>query len=240
MGAISIETSSSLYWLGRYTERVFTTLNSFFRYYDKMLDGGPEISYQTYLNWLSIPDIYGSTERFFDCYLFDKENPDSIRSNFERALGNGTVVREKIKTPSLSYLQLALDSFKKCRGTEKVRYDLLPVRDRIYAFWGSVESNMTDIEARDILMFGQAVERMDLYFRFSLPFESISSEFEILDDLIQKNIRRVPDLFDIKCYNGLKDVIEMGDNWTDCRNEAICCLERLYEEPTFENTAVLL
>jgi len=38
MGIISVEYSSNLYWLGRYAERAYTTLNTFFNYHDKSLD----------------------------------------------------------------------------------------------------------------------------------------------------------------------------------------------------------
>ena len=38
MGTISLEHGSRLYWLGRYTERAFTTLDALQALYDKMLD----------------------------------------------------------------------------------------------------------------------------------------------------------------------------------------------------------
>lgn len=42
MGAITRININDLFWLGRYTERVFITLNSFFRYSDKIIDSGDE------------------------------------------------------------------------------------------------------------------------------------------------------------------------------------------------------
>ena len=38
MGIISIEKADHLFWLGRYAERVFTTLDTFMKYFDQMLD----------------------------------------------------------------------------------------------------------------------------------------------------------------------------------------------------------
>ena len=38
MGIISMEKVDHLYWLGRYTERVYTTLRVFFHIYDKMIE----------------------------------------------------------------------------------------------------------------------------------------------------------------------------------------------------------
>ena len=41
MGIVSVEKANHLYWLGRYTERVFTTLKGFISVYDNMLDSDP-------------------------------------------------------------------------------------------------------------------------------------------------------------------------------------------------------
>ena len=38
MGIISIKSSDNLFWLGRYVERVFTTLKAFTECYDIMID----------------------------------------------------------------------------------------------------------------------------------------------------------------------------------------------------------
>ena len=69
MGIISVEKSDHLFWLGRYVERVFTTLNTFFTYYDRMLDTEKE-AYKHFCERLSIPDIYENQEDFVQKYLF--------------------------------------------------------------------------------------------------------------------------------------------------------------------------
>ena len=38
MGIISLEKQDHLFWLGRYCERVYTTIRTFLLSYDKMLD----------------------------------------------------------------------------------------------------------------------------------------------------------------------------------------------------------
>ena len=43
MGAITLEKSNNLYWLGRYIERVFTGIINYQRLFDKMIDGDLEI-----------------------------------------------------------------------------------------------------------------------------------------------------------------------------------------------------
>ena len=57
MGAISIEKADRLFWLGRYTERVLTTLITYFDFYDEMIDGDEE-AYRTFCDKIAIPDIY--------------------------------------------------------------------------------------------------------------------------------------------------------------------------------------
>lgn len=183
MGTITAVNLNNLYWLGRYTERVFTTLNAFFAYHDRMVDVD-ENAYKAYLKKLYIPDIYENQNDFLKKYVFDKNDMNSIASNLDRALGNAIVLREEIKTPSLSYLQMASDKLGKIPGTDKLRFDLLPVRDYIYAFWGSIDDNMTNSESNQIIHFGKLVERTDLYLRLEASEERTSSELSSLLKII--------------------------------------------------------
>ena len=57
---------------------------------------------------------------------------------------------------------------------------MLPVRDAIYAFWGSIDNNMTDQEGSKIIYLGKMVERVDLYLRLGYPVEDISTELNHL------------------------------------------------------------
>ena len=63
MGIISVEQVDHLYWLGRYTERVYTTLKIYSESFDRMIDES-EDSYQKYCDSLDIPNIYESKEDF--------------------------------------------------------------------------------------------------------------------------------------------------------------------------------
>ena len=70
MGVISLEKSECLFWLGRYTERVYTTIRIFNDVLDKMLDQETK-RYEGFCQRLNIPNIYTSPEDFVDRYLFD-------------------------------------------------------------------------------------------------------------------------------------------------------------------------
>ncbi|MCD7803222.1 MAG: alpha-E domain-containing protein [Clostridiales bacterium] len=56
MGIKSIEVTDRLYWLGRYSERVYTSLRLFAKSYDDMLDKGD--TYGELCRSLEIPNIY--------------------------------------------------------------------------------------------------------------------------------------------------------------------------------------
>lgn len=74
MGAITGININNLFWLGRYVERVFTTLNSFFKYADRFIEGGDE-AYERYLRDINVPDIYGSADVFFQEICFRPVRP---------------------------------------------------------------------------------------------------------------------------------------------------------------------
>lgn len=215
MGAITRINIDNLFWLGRYTERVFITLNSFFKYADKIIESGDEF-YGKYLADINVPNIYKNSADFFDRYVFDEDDPNSIYSNLNRALGNGIVLREEIKTPSLSYLQMAADKFRSCRGTGKIRYDMLPVRDAIYAFWGSVDNNMTDFDALRIIHLGKSVERVDMSLRLSLPADETVTELGNLLKHVSRYVEHDGEMINIDAFNVLRAALEspgkLGEN----------------------------
>ena len=134
MGIISIEKADHLYWLGRYTERVYTTLRVFFHIYDHMIEQ-PEGIYAKYCRRLNIPDIYTSNKQFAQAYLFDEDNPDSVVSNMKRAYDNAVVLREELSSNVLSYVQLALDTFQACKKTTAPLLELQQAIDYLLAFW---------------------------------------------------------------------------------------------------------
>ena len=111
MGTISLEHSDRLYWLGRYTERFFTTIKALSKQFDKMI--GTAHSYTDYLDCFGLPDTYMDNKDFIHSLLFDESNAHSAAYSLERAYDNGIVLREEISTDSLSFLQMAKDTLTK-------------------------------------------------------------------------------------------------------------------------------
>ncbi len=116
MGIISIKSTDNLFWLGRYVERVFTTLRVFSEYYDKMIDKD-ENAYIDFCNKLGIENTYSYKQEFITKYLFDENDPNSVMSNLLCAYDNAVVMRNEISSETLSYIQMAVNYMEQGRET---------------------------------------------------------------------------------------------------------------------------
>ena len=185
MGIISMEKVDHLYWLGRYTERVYTTLRMFFHIYDKMIEQ-PEGIYAKYCERLNIPNIYTSNRQFVRSYLFGEDNPDSVLSNMRRAYDNAVVLRDELSSTVLSYAQLALDTFESCRKTTAPLLELQQVIDYLLAFWGGADDYVEQEDCRNILKCGKYVERLDLCIRLDYHTKDLEKEYRKLCNRLDK------------------------------------------------------
>jgi len=175
MGIISVEQVDHLFWLGRYTERVYTTLKIFAESFDKMIDEQVD-SYQKYCERLDIPNIYNSKEDFLQRYPFDSQVPDSIISNLNRAYDNAIVLRETIGSDALSYIQLSIYAMNKAAQSQSPLIELQQIMDELLSFWGIVDDQIDSDQIRNILKAGKRIERTDLYARIEMDQDSIERE----------------------------------------------------------------
>ena len=167
MGIISVEQVDHLYWLGRYTERVYTTLKIYSESFDRMIDES-EDSYQKYCDSLDIPNIYESKEDFLKRYPFDISVPDSIISNLNRAYDNAIVLRETIGSEALSYIQLSIYAMNNASVSDAPLIDLQEIMDDLLSFWGLVDDQIDSDQIRNIIKAGKRIERIDLYARLEV------------------------------------------------------------------------
>lgn len=179
MGTITIMQADNLFWLGRYTERVYTTLHEFFIGFDKMIDEEKD-SYEEFCQRINIPNIYSSKEDFLESYPFNKENPDSIITTLGRAYDNAIVLRDEITSEALSFIQLAIYEMEKAKSNRCPIIGLHTVSDNILAFWGCADDCMEDDVARNMIKVGKRIERLDLYLSFEMPVEIIEREYKKL------------------------------------------------------------
>lgn len=185
MGTISLEKMNHLFWLGRYTERVYTTLLMFDKYYDMMIDQD-EYAYHNYCTRLAIPDIYADVEDFTQSYLFSGKNPDSMYSNLMRAYDNAIVLREEVSSEVLAYIQMALDILGASGGSAAPLMELQRVTDYLLAFWGGADDFVENEESRNVMKCGKYIERLDLYFRFDYPAHLLEKEYSKLINRIRR------------------------------------------------------
>ena len=210
MGIISVENTDRLYWLGRYSERVYTTIRLFAASYDRMID--VDLSdYAGLCDRLDIPNIYASREDFIRRYCFDPADPNSIHANLTRAYDNAVTLREEIGSEVLSYIQLAVYDMNKAGISDAPMVELQRVTDNILAFWGIADDMIASEQVRNIIKIGKRVERLDLYARLHMPEPDMQREFFRLADRVRKT--------DMRFRPGVIDALQtlVGEAEIDCK-----------------------
>jgi len=184
MGIISVENTDRLYWLGRYTERVYSTIGGYSKNFDSMIDMNLD-SYETFCEEIDIPNIYENKDDFLRRYCYDSEDPNSIYSNLMRAYDNAVVLREEIGSEPLAYIQLAVYAMNKAKASEAPLIELQKVIDNILAFWGIADDLIENDNVRNIIKVGKRVERIDLYARIGADSKNLIREVNRLKDRIK-------------------------------------------------------
>lgn len=220
MGAISVEKMDRLYWLGRYTERTYTTIKEFFDGFDVMIEQ-PDY-YITYCHHLDIPNVYVSPEDFIQRYLFDTGNIDSIISALYGVYDNAIMMRDALGTESLSYVELALTEMEEARTKTSFLLNLQRVVDYLLAFIACLDENVAERRIRGIFKSGKRQERMDLLLRLRKDKSEISKAFHMLT----ARILRADLPVNRKAYDEL--AILMSEE-TICYPEAITLVEQIFE-----------
>ena len=183
MGIISVEHTDRLYWLGRYSERVYTTLKIFADYFDSMIELHGD-AYERFCESQDIPNIYTSIEDFSNRYCFDKEDPNSIYSNLIRAYDNAVVLREEIGSETLAYIQLAVYAMNKAAASDAPLMKLQRVSDNIVAFWGIADDSIENANVRNLIKLGKRIERIDIYSRLKMDTGLLRREVNRLNSRI--------------------------------------------------------
>ena len=196
MGIISVEQTDRLYWLGRYTERVYTTMRLFFTTYDTMIDQLAK-KYTDFCKDLDIPQIYTSPEDFLKRYPFDEEDCNSIMSNLKRAYDNAIVLREEIGSEALSYIQLSIYEMQKAELSKAPMMEFQKIMDNLMAFWEIIDDQIASENVRNILKVGKRVERIDLYGRLHSSREKLARESHRLIGRVQRcNLKYRPEILE--------------------------------------------
>ena len=186
MGIISFEQADRLYWLGRYSERVYTTIRLYFESFDELIDGSEDL-YRNFCRSIDIPDVYGSMEVFEARYPFDSADPNSIMSNLTRAYDNAIELRDEIGSEVISYIQLAIYAMNKANISSAPLIEMQKVMDNILAFWGIADDSIDSEHARNMIKAGKRIERIDLYGRLKLSRRELDREVKRLIPRLERS-----------------------------------------------------
>lgn len=206
MGIISVEQTDRLYWLGRYSERVYTTLRLYSESYDRLIDM-ESYDYAEFCRRLDIPDVYGSKEAFKEKYPFDETDPNSIFSNLLRAYDNAIVLREEIGSETLSYIQLAIYDMQKARVSRAPLIEMQSVMDNLLAFWGIADDSIDSEQIRNIIKAGKRMERVDLFGRLHLSAGNVTREVHRLIPRLERSGIK----YHKEGLEQLKNLVETGE-----------------------------
>lgn len=171
---LSLENRDRLFWLGRYSERVYTTIRYFAEQFDSMIDRKND------------EGIYTSKEDFAQKYCFNEEDPNSVYSGLMRAYDNAIELREEIGSDTFSYIQMAVYEMNRAKFSDSPLLQLQKVVDNIAAFWGMADDRIYDEKVRSIIKLGKRIERVDLYARMNAEAEDIRREIHRLSYRILK------------------------------------------------------
>lgn len=220
MDIIAVDRLNNLIWLGRYSERVYTTIKTFFKGYDKMLDD--PYFYVTYCEHFQIPNIYKNQRDFIERYVLDENDPNSIISNLYRAYDNCIVLRNELGTETVTYLEVALNNLKAIQDFDSFLLELQTVVDYILAFWACLSDTVEKYEVKTVVKLGRRIERLDLYLRLRKDIVDIQKALHLLDD----RMKRASIAYQIENYVLLKQVI--NDDCLDY-DKAIYLVEHLID-----------
>ena len=200
---ISASKANSLYWLGRYEERVYITLHLLRKCHDKMIDGELEDYLPIWRN-LDTTGAYQTIEEFTLGIMYDDSNSSTVMTAQTKAMDNAILLREVILSETLSYLEMSLALLKECKKKqEKNVICLQPVIDWSLAFWGSAQQRLQNHKALYIMSIGRNVENLDMQLRFDYSYERVALAY----DSLKRYCKQMPNIVDEDIEGELNNLI---------------------------------
>ena len=223
---ISASKANSLYWLGRYEERVYITLHLLRKCHDKMIDGEQE-DYWPIRQKLDTAGVYQTNEEFTLGIMYDETNPATVMAAQTKAMDNAILLREDILSETLSYLEMSLALLKECREKqEKNVICLQPIIDWSLAFWGSVQQRLQNHKALYIMSIGRNVENLDMLLRFDYTYERVALAY----DSLKRYCQHMPNIIDEEIEGEINSLIikeRFNLNDIDYKNKLFVLINKL-------------
>ncbi len=164
METVTLGKLDNLYWLGRYIERVYQSIEMYMKTYDMLIDRDAQF-YKQECERMGIADTFENSRDFAWKIAYDESNPLSIISNMTRAYGNAMIMRDEISTEALAYIHLSLAEMRKAMVSDAPLMEMQNIVDLIYAFWGSLDDRVDNESARNTVKIGKRIERLDILLR---------------------------------------------------------------------------
>jgi uncharacterized alpha-E superfamily protein len=213
-------TAENLFWLGRYTQRVYTVLH-FFRKFQDILIGDDEFAYDSFCRQLGVENKYESADDFLSRYLFDNTDSNSLISALTYAHDNALVLREEIKSENLAYVELCLDVMEEGASKHSDVNELQIVSDSLMAFWGAADDRIFKREVRNMIKAGWRLEALDLHIRFDYPQERLL----LLLYRLERHLNKEEAIFDQKLFFDMKAAVQQA---SFNKNAVLAMLASLY------------
>lgn len=163
---ITSNVATSLYWLGRYIERIETTLYQVITAYDNVIDVDKEAGAKLYKSF-GIELSYTNALEFLDVALTGDHSANMITlSGFARE--NAIISRNHLNNPSFGEI-IALHSLfqNTTKNHVQIDYKLIDnAQSLISEIWGEFAKREHKQNNDYFVKLGKLVEEADLYFRF--------------------------------------------------------------------------
>lgn len=166
--------ANSLFWLGRYAERVYLSLHLLRKFYDSDIEASSSTAYELYCKQLHIAFNALTPAKDIAKLLYDGEISNSLISGLKFANDNALVLRGELTSETLSYIQIANYHMQACQAINEENITVLQqITDSLLAFWGSAQERILSDTVRDFLFLGKYIERLDMEIRFGYSRERI-------------------------------------------------------------------
>ncbi len=166
--------ANSLFWLGRYTERVYLSLHLLRKFYDSDIEASSSSAYELYCKQLHIAFNALTPAKDIAKLLYDGEISNSLMSGLKFANDNALVLRGELTSETLSYIQIANYHMQACQAVNEENITALQlITDNLLAFWGASEERILNDTIKDFLFLGKYMERLDMEIRFGYSRDRI-------------------------------------------------------------------
>lgn len=193
--SLTKEKENSLYWLGRYMEKVYLQIHNLCRC-QELLDEGKPQDYTKYYELIGSSIKYHDKAEARSGLMYDSRNTESVITSIIKASEYAAKLEDELVSYNKYYIQQTLDLMTRNANVGKDPHmeDLQQAADLALAFWGSVDERIYDQELRSLLFVGKIVEHIVMCIKMQYKYYRIEEAFVRLEWIAA----RLPELFDPK------------------------------------------